>query len=60
MKQFILTIFTTIIYCLSLGQKWDNTYGVSGTEESFSDLMGFYDNGFLISMLPDCCKLSVA
>jgi hypothetical protein len=49
MKQtFILTIIV-LITVISFAQKWENIFGYPGTDEAFSDVIEYYDNGYLIS-----------
>jgi len=49
MKTIALVAVWLLITLNSFGQKWEHIYGYPGTDESFKDLIEFYDKGYLIS-----------
>jgi hypothetical protein len=49
MKQVFLTAIILLITILSFAQKWEHIYGYPNTNESFKDLIEYYDKGYLIS-----------
>jgi len=48
MKIYFTIIIIFLSFSFSIGQKWDNIYGYQGTNESFKEVIGSYDNGYFI------------
>jgi len=49
MKYLFSVSFILFLYFFSQGQKWEIIFGNPGTDESFSDVVEFYDKGFIIA-----------
>ena len=49
MKHYFITAIIVFFTTISFAQKWQHTFGYPGTDESFSDVIEYYDKGYLIS-----------
>ena len=49
MRYFLITAIVVLLTSQSFSQKWDHIFGYPNSDESFKDMIEFYDKGYLIS-----------